>query len=258
MIILKSNDDIARMRRAGAVVAAVFEAVEPLMIPGTVTRDIDRVAHDVIVGAGAIPSFLGYDGQGPTPFPGSTCISIDEEVVHGFPSDRVLEDGMIVSVDVGACLDGFHGDAARTYIVGDVPDRVRELVRVTEEAFWKGLEQARPGNRIGDISAAVQAHAEAHGFSIIRELTGHGVGTELHEDPNVPNYGRRGRGVRLAEGMTLALEPMVAMGSRHITIASNDWTFVMRDGMPASHYENTFVITADGPVVLTMPESPGV
>ncbi|NLA81349.1 MAG: type I methionyl aminopeptidase, partial [Clostridiaceae bacterium] len=155
------------------------------------------------------------------------------------------------SVDVGAYLDGYHGDAARTYIVGQVPDRVRELVRVTEESFWKGFEQAWPGKRLGDISAAVQDHCEAHGFGVIRELTGHGIGTDLHEAPNVPNYGKKGRGIRLVAGMVLALEPMVTLGSREIALADNDWTFVTQDGQVAAHYENTLAITEDGPIILT-------
>jgi methionyl aminopeptidase len=159
---------------------------------------------------------------------------------------------MIVSVDVGAYFEGFHSDAARTYMIGNVPPRVRELVEVTEEAFWKGLEQAKPGNRIGDISSAVQEHCESHGFGVIRVLTGHGVGRELHESPNLPNYGRRGRGLRLQAGMTLALEPMVTLGSHNVVLTSNDWTFVTVDGQPAAHYENTFAITDDGPIVLTM------
>ncbi|HNZ63743.1 MAG TPA: type I methionyl aminopeptidase [Bacillota bacterium] len=252
MIRIKSDDEIARMKGAGAVVAAVFEAVAPLMKPGISTGEINRTAHRVIVDAGATPSFLGY-GPAEAPFPAATCISIDAEVVHGIPSDsRILEDGMIVSVDVGACLDGYHGDAARTYIIGDVPPRVKELVEVTEEAFWKGLEQALPGKRLGDISSAVQEHCEAHGFGIIRVLTGHGVGAELHESPNLPNYGRRGRGLRLEAGMTLALEPMVTLGSFNVAMTANNWTFETVDGLPASHYENTFVITDDKPVVLTM------
>lgn len=252
MIRLKSKEAIDLMRRPGAVVAAVFEAIEPFMKEGVTTYEIDRIAHKVILEAGAIPSFLGYDGQGPTPFPASTCISIDEEVVHGFPDrNRVLKEGMIVSVDVGAYLDGYHGDAARTYIIGRVPDRVRQLVKVTEEAFWKGFEQARPGNRLGDISAAVQAHCEAQGFGVIRELTGHGIGHDLHEAPNLPNYGRKGRGIRLMAGMTLALEPMVTLGEKEIALADNQWTFVTRDGQPAAHYENTFAITEEGPVILT-------
>jgi methionyl aminopeptidase len=253
MITIKTPEAIDLMRQAGAVVASVFDAIRPMMKEGVTTDVIDHIAHEVILEAGAIPSFLGYDGQGPTPFPAATCISIDEEVVHGFPSaERVLRDGMIVSVDVGAYLNGYHGDAARTFIIGQVPDRIRELVEVTEQAFWKGIEQAVPGNRLGDISAAIQDHCESHGFGVIRELSGHGIGTELHESPNVPNYGRKGRGIRLVAGMTLAVEPMVTLGSREVIIADNDWTFETRDGLPASHYENTFAITEDGPVVLTM------
>ncbi len=253
MIRLKSKEAISQMRQAGAVVAAVFDAIAPMMQEGVTTEEIDRTAHQVILAAGAVPSFLGYDGQGPTPFPAATCISIDDEVVHGFPSgDRLLRDGMIVSVDVGACLNGYHGDAARTYLIGRVPDRVRELVQVTEEAFWLGFEQAVPGNRLGDISAAVQGHCESHGFGVIRDLTGHGIGTDLHEAPNLPNYGSRGRGIRLLEGMTLALEPMVTLGSPQVYIGGNDWTFLTRDGQPAAHYENTFAITREGPMVLTM------
>lgn len=253
MIRIKSKEAIDRMRLSGAVVAAVFDAVAPLMRPGVTTEEIDRKAHQVILDAGAIPSFLGYDGQGPTPFPAATCISIDDEVVHGFPSpDRVLEDGMIVSLDVGAYLGGYHGDAARTYLIGQVPDRIRQLVQVTEEAFWKGLEEAVPGKRLGDISAAVQAHCEAHGFGVIRDLTGHGIGSDLHEPPNLPNVGVRGRGIRLMAGMTLALEPMVTLGSPGVYIGDNDWTFLTRDGQVAAHYENTFAITESGPQVLTL------
>lgn len=251
MIRLKTREEIERMKRAGHIVASVFEAIEPMMVPGVPTLEIDRIAHEVIVNAGAIPSFLGYDGQGPTPFPGSTCISIDDEVVHGFPSERVIEEGMIISVDVGAYIDGYHGDAARTFIIGDVPDRVRELVEVTREAFYKGLEQARPGNRLGDISHAVQSHCESHGFGVIRELTGHGVGTELHEPPNLLNYGRPGRGIRLAAGMVMALEPMITLGRPEIVIGDNEWTFLTADGSPAAHHENTFAITEDGPIILT-------
>ena len=253
MIRLKSKEAIERMRRSGAVLAAVFDAIQPLMREGITTEEIDRTAHQVILDAGAIPSFLGYGGQGPTPFPAATCISIGHEVVHGFPSaDRILKEGMIVSVDVGALLDGYHGDAARTYLIGEVPKEVRELVQVTEEAFWRGVEQAFPGKRLGDISAAVQAHCESHGFGVVRDLTGHGLGTELHEAPNLPNFGQAGRGIRLLEGMTLALEPMVTLGSPDVFVGENDWTFFTRDGKPAAHYENTFAITAEGPEILTM------
>ncbi|HHU03572.1 MAG: type I methionyl aminopeptidase [Saccharofermentanales bacterium] len=251
MIRLKSPEEIDRMRRAGAVVAAVFEKIAPLMLPGVTTYEIDRVAHEEIERHGAIPSFLDYPGEF-SPFPAATCISIDSEVVHGIPSqERFLEDGMIVSVDVGAYLDEMHGDAARTYLIGEVDPEIRKLVEETEKSFWKGFEQAKIGNRIGDISHAVEAHVKPFGFGVIEVLTGHGVGYDLHEDPSLPNFGRKGRGVRLAAGMTLALEPMITLGSPRVQLEQDGWTFVTRDGKPASHYENTFAITEQGPIILT-------
>lgn len=251
MIRLKSPEEIDRMRRAGAVVAAVFEKIAPLMLPGVTTYEIDRVAHEEIERHGAIPSFLDYPGEF-SPFPAATCISIDSEVVHGIPSqERFLEDGMIVSVDVGAYLDEMHGDAARTYLIGEVDPEIRKLVEETEKSFWKGFEQAKIGNRIGDISHAVEAHVKPFGFGVIEVLTGHGVGYDLHEDPCLPNFGRKGRGVRLAAGMTLALEPMITLGSPRVQLEQDGWTFVTRDGKPASHYENTFAITEQGPIILT-------
>lgn len=251
MIRLKSPEEIDRMRRAGAVVAAVFEKIAPLMLPGVTTYEIDCVAHEEIERHGAIPSFLDYPGEF-SPFPAATCISIDSEVVHGIPSqERFLEDGMIVSVDVGAYLDEMHGDAARTYLIGEVDPEIRKLVEETEKSFWKGFEQAKIGNRIGDISHAVEAHVKPFGFGVIEVLTGHGVGYDLHEDPSLPNFGRKGRGVRLAAGMTLALEPMITLGSPRVQLEQDGWTFVTRDGKPASHYENTFAITEQGPIILT-------
>jgi methionyl aminopeptidase len=251
MIRLKSPEEIDRMRRAGAVVAAVFDEIAPLMQAGVSTYEIDHLAHEVIKRHGAIPSFLGFPGEF-SPFPAATCISIDSQVVHGIPSrDRILEDGMIVSVDVGAILDDMHGDAARTYLVGEVDPEVRKLVEETENSFWKGFEQATIGNRIGDISHAVETHVKAFGYGVIEVLTGHGVGYDMHEDPSVPNFGRKGRGIRLAEGMTLALEPMITLGSPRVQLERDGWTFVTRDGKPASHYENTFAITKQGPIVLT-------
>ena len=251
MIRLKSPEEIDRMRRAGAVVAAVFEKIAPLMLPGVTTYEIDRVAHEEIERHGAIPSFLDYPGEF-SPFPAATCISIDSEVVHGIPSqERFLEDGMIVSVDVGAYLDEMHGDAARTYLIGEVDPEIRKLVEETEKSFWKGFEQAKIGNRIGDISHAVEAHVKPFGFGVIEVLTGHGVGYDLHEDPSLPNFGRKGRGVRLAAGMTLALEPMITLGSPRVQLEQDGWTFVTRDGKPASHYEYTFAITEQGPIILT-------
>lgn len=233
MIRLKSPEEIDRMRRAGAVVAAVFEKIAPLMLPGVTTYEIDRVAHEEIERHGAIPSFLDYPGEF-SPFPAATCISIDSEVVHGIPSqERFLEDGMIVSVDVGAYLDEMHGDAARTYLIGEVDPEIRKLVEETEKSFWKGFEQAKIGNRIGDISHAVEAHVKPFGFGVIEVLTGHGVGYDLHEDPSLPNFDRKGRGVRLAAGMTLALEPMITLGSPRVQLEQDGWTFVTRDGKPA-------------------------
>ncbi len=253
MILLKSEQEIEKIRGSNQVVATVLQEMETFIRAGITTLDIDRRAEEIIRAAGASPSFLGY---GHPPFPASVCVSLNEAVVHGIPvADRIIRDGDIVSVDCGAALDGWHGDAARTYIVGEVPERVEELVRVTEECFWKGFDCAKVGNRVGDIGSAIQKHAEAHGFSVIRELTGHGIGRELHEDPNVPNYGRAGHGVRLAEGMVLAIEPMIAMGKRKITLLDDNWTFVMADGQPASHYENTIAITADGPKALSLYES---
>ncbi|NMA18446.1 MAG: type I methionyl aminopeptidase [Clostridiaceae bacterium] len=253
MIRLKSKADIEKMRASGAILVRVFEAVAPMMRPGISTATIDRIAHELIVEAGATPSCLGYESGGPTPFPTATCISVNDEIVHGFPSEtEILEEGMIVSLDVCACLDGFHTDAARTYTIGEVDPRARELVEVTEQAFFEGLKEVRLGKRLGDVGAAVQTWCEAHGFGVVRELTGHGVGYELHEDPDVPNYGRRGRGLRIRPGMTFALEPMVTLGSRHISVAKNGWTIMTADGLPAAHYENTLAITEDGVEILTL------
>lgn len=249
-IILKSEDEIKLMYRAGQIVADVFTAVKPLMREGVSTLEIDREVNRVITGQGARPCFLNY---GEPPFPGSACVSINEEVVHGIPSaERILRKGDIVSVDVGAELNGYNGDACRTFVVGETAPEIQKLVDVTEESFWKGLEQAYIGKRIGDISHAVQAHCEAHGFGVIRELTGHGIGRDLHEEPNLLNYGRPGRGPRLEVGMCLCLEPMITLGDYDIAILDDEWTIVTSDGLAASHYENTFAITADGPKCLTL------
>jgi methionyl aminopeptidase len=223
--------------------------IEEYIKPGLSTWDLDQAAEKLIRKSGAVPSFKGY---GNPPFPGSVCASIDHEVVHGIPSkNRIIEEGMLVSIDVGAYIDGFHGDAARTFAVGQVSQDKLDLLRVTEECFWKGLELARPGNRLGDLSAAVQKHAEDHGYGVVRELTGHGIGRDLHEDPDLPNYGRAGHGVRLEAGMVLAMEPMINLGTRRIALEADGWTIVTADGKPSSHYENTFAITEDGPLILT-------
>lgn len=254
MIILKTSEEIEHIRKACLITASVFEAVKPWIRPGVSTGQLNRVVDDTIRSQGATPSFLGY---GEPPFPGAACISINEEVVHGIPSDKViLQDGDIVSVDVGSYLNGYHSDACRTFLCGNVSEEVKDLVKVTEESFWKAMEFAYPGKRLGDMSHAVQSHCEAHGYGIIRELSGHGIGQDLHEDPEILNYGKPGKGIRLESGMVLCLEPMVTLGSRQIMLTEDEWTIVTRDVKPASHYENTFVVTDDGPEILTCPERP--
>jgi methionyl aminopeptidase len=249
MIKIKTTEDVRKMQKAGSIVADVLSMIEEYIKPGLSTWDLDQAAEKLIRKSGAVPSFKGY---GNPPFPGSVCASIDHEVVHGIPSkNRIIEEGMLVSIDVGAYIDGFHGDAARTFAVGQVSQDKLDLLRVTEECFWKGLELARPGNRLGDLSAAVQKHAEDHGYGVVRELTGHGIGRDLHEDPDLPNYGRAGHGVRLEAGMVLAMEPMINLGTRRIALEADGWTIVTADGKPSSHYENTFAITEDGPLILT-------
>jgi len=249
MVRLKTIEELARIRNAGRIVAQVLEAMAQMVRPGISTLDLDREAEAIIRKAGAVPSFKGY---GEPPFPASICASIDAEVVHGIPlATRILQPGEIISVDVGAYFEGFHADAARTFAVGDISADKAELVRFTEAAFWAGFEKAVIGNRLGDVSAAVQRIAESHGYGVVRELTGHGVGRRLHEDPDLPNFGHAGRGMRLEEGLVLAMEPMITLGSRHIAILEDGWTIVTSDRKPAAHYENTFAVTAEGPVILT-------
>lgn len=249
MVQLKNSDEIGKIAAAGKIVAKVLAEMEQIIAPGISTLDLDSKARKIIENAGAIPSFLGY---GTPPFPASICASIDNEIVHGIPrSDRILEEGSIISIDVGALLNGFHADAARTFKVGKVGDQAAELIEVTEKCFWQAFSLAVQGNRTGDLSHAVQACAENRGYGVVRELTGHGVGRRLHEEPDLPNYGRPGHGYRLEPGMVLAMEPMINLGSRHVMMLDDGWTIVTRDGKPSAHYENTFAITADGPVVLT-------
>lgn len=249
MLRLKTSDEIKLMRNAGRVVAEVLAMVEEMIRPGLTTLEIDQAAEELIRSFGAIPSFKGY---GSPPFPGSVCVSIDAEVVHGIPSSsRIIQEGMIVSVDVGALLEGYHGDAARTFAVGNVDPAVSKLMEITQECFWKAFELAQPGARLGDLSAAIQKHAESHGYGVVRELTGHGIGRNLHEDPDLPNYGKAGHGIRLEPGIVIAMEPMINLGSRRIAMNPDGWTIVTADGKPSSHYENTFAVTADGPVILT-------
>ncbi len=247
MIIKKSPTELDRMREAGRVVATVLDTVREQIRPGVKTRALDTLVEHVIRDAGCVPSFKGYRG-----FPASACISLNEEIVHGIPGPRKLREGDLVKIDVGAIYEGYHGDSAWTFYVGEVvPPQIEQLMRVTEDSLWAGIREARAGNRVGDISHAVQKVVEAEGFSVVREYVGHGVGAQLHEDLQVPNYGPAGRGPVLEEGMTIALEPMVNVGDWHTEVLADDWTVVTADRSLSAHYEHTIAITAGEPEVLT-------
>ena len=249
MISLKSPREIECMRRAGRLTAQARALAGSLVRPGVTTHEIDTAVRKFIESHGAKPSFLGYGG-----FKGSACISINEEVIHGIPGPRKLKEGDIVSVDVGAYLDGFHGDCAATFPCGEVSDEAMELIRVTEQSFWEGIKLARAGNRVFDISHAVQQYVESHGCSVVRDFVGHGVGTRLHEAPEVPNFGPAGHGPRLQPGMTIAVEPMVCAGDWRVKVLKDGWTTVSADGSLTAHYENTILITDGEPEVLTWAE----
>jgi methionyl aminopeptidase len=251
-VTLKSPEEIARMRRAGAVVAEVLALVESELRPGVSTAHLDALAEAHIRRSGAVPSFKGYPGINPRrPFPGSICISIDDEIVHGIPGDRVLREGQVVSIDAGAIVDGWHGDAARTFFLGTPPAPVRGLIEATRLAMMAGIAAAVPGGRIEDISAAVEDVAAAAGYGVVRQFVGHGIGRAMHEEPQVPNYrvGRGGR--RLEAGLCLAIEPMFTLGSHDTRILDDDWTVVTRDGSIAAHFEHSIAITERGPEILT-------
>ena len=248
MITLKSAHEIDLMRRAGKITAAARALAGEMVRPGVTTREIDSAVEHFIRQQGAVPSFLNYNG-----FPASACISINDEVIHGIPGDRVLQDGDIVSVDVGAYVDGFHGDCAATFACGTISPEAQRLIDVTRQSFFEGIRFAKEGYRLYDISAAIQEYVESNGFSIVREFVGHGIGAHLHEDPAVPNYGRKGRGPRLLRGMTLAIEPMVNAGKADIWQLSDGWTVKTQDGKYAAHYENTILITDGEPEILTAP-----
>ena len=249
MISLKSPREIECMRRAGRLTAQARALAGSLVRPGVTTHEIDTAVRKFIESHGAKPSFLGYGG-----FKGSACISINEEVIHGIPGPRKLKEGDIVSVDVGAYLDGFHGDCAATFPCGEVSDEALELIRVTEQSFWEGIKLARAGNRVFDISHAVQQYVESHGCSVVRDFVGHGVGAKLHEAPEVPNFGPAGHGPRLQPGMTIAVEPMVCAGDWRVKVLKDGWTTVSADGRLTAHYENTILITDGEPEVLTWAE----
>lgn len=249
MISIKSQREIEAMRRAGRITAQARALAGSMVTPGVTTLEIDRAVRRFIESQGAKPSFLGYSG-----FPGSACISVNEEVIHGIPGPRVLKEGDIVSIDVGAFIDGVHGDCAATYPCGQVSDEAKKLIEVTQQSFWEGMKMARPGARVSDISHAVQQYVEANGCSVVRDFVGHGVGTKLHEAPEVPNFGPAGHGPRLMAGMTIAVEPMVNAGDWRVKVLKDGWTTVSLDGSLTAHYENTVLITEDGIEVLTVTE----
>ena len=248
MITIKNSHEIEAMREAGRITSAARALAGELVKPGVSTKAIDRAVHDFIVSHGAKPSFLGLYG-----FPASACISVNETVIHGIPGKRVIKAGDIVSIDVGAHINGYHGDNAATFAAGDVSEEARALMQATEEGMYEGIRAAVAGNRVGDIGAAVQRYVEVRGYSVVRQFVGHGVGTNLHEDPSVPNYGTPGRGPRLLPGMTIAIEPMVNAGTHEVKILGDGWTTVTKDGRLSAHFENTIAITPDGPVILTRP-----
>jgi methionyl aminopeptidase len=252
MVTRKSRSEIERMRQAGRIVGEVLDKIEAALAPGVSTADLDAMAEAHIRAAGATPSFKGYPGINPRrPFPASVCISIDDEIVHGIPGHRTIRDGQIVSVDAGAIVDGWHGDGARTFYVGEPPAEVRQLIDLTRSAMLAGIAAAVPGNHVDDISLAVESVAREAGFGIIRQFVGHGIGTAMHEEPQVPNYrtGRPGR--KLEPGICLAIEPMFTLGGHDTRILPDDWTVVTADGSLAAHFEHSIAITADGPQILT-------
>jgi methionyl aminopeptidase len=256
MITRKSPREIDKMRRAGRVVAEVLALIESELKPGVSTGHLDRLAERHIREAGATPSFKGYlggrrYGKGPHAFPASTCISIDSEVVHGIPGERTIREGSLVSVDVGAILDGWHGDGARTFVVGEVDARARELVDATRLAMMAGIGAAQAGARVGDISAAVEDIGVAHGFGIVRPFVGHGIGTDMHQEPQVPNYRTGSRGAELQPGVCLAIEPMFTLGSGDVYVEGDGWTVNTADGALAAHFEHTIAVTENGPEILT-------
>ncbi len=249
---VKSQRELDKMRKAGEIVARVHQKMAEIIAPGITTLELDRVAEEIIRKAGAIPSFKGVPcAYGGKDFPGSICASINHVVIHGIPDNTVLKEGDIISIDTGAILDGFHGDAARTYPVGKVSEEARNLIYHTEEAFNLGMAQAVEGNRIRDISLTVQQYVESKGYSVVRDFVGHGIGTEMHEEPQIPNYVTREKGVRLSNGMTLAIEPMVNIGTWRVKVLEDRWTVVTLDGKLSAHHENTIAVMPNGPEILT-------
>lgn len=253
MIILKTNEEIEKMYAAGQAVAEILQILAEKAKPGITTANLDAIAEHECHRRGALPVFKNYPNpRGGRPFPGCICASVNEEVVHGIPSSRVLKDGDILSIDFGLILNGYAGDSALTVPIGDVGPEAKKLIQVTEEALMKGIEEARPGNLLGMVSNAVQKHAEQNGFSVVRDFVGHGIGKSMHEDPPVPNYGRKDQGPVLKEGMTIAIEPMLNAGTHRVITGNDEWTVITRDRKLSAHFEHSIAILADGPKILTL------
>ena len=246
MISIKSDREIELLRIAGKITGDTHNYLKQFIKPGITTGELDKLAYDFIISQGCTPSFKGYDG-----FPGTICASVNEEVVHGIPGNRVLEEGDIISIDIGACYKGYHGDSAWTYPVGKISDKCSNLLKWTEESLFEGLSVIKDGARIGDIGCAVSKCAKRHNLGVVKELVGHGVGTDVHEDPDVPNYGFAGTGIELKEGMVIAVEPMLNLGTPKIYILDDDWTIITADGKPSAHFEHTVLVTKDGYEILT-------
>ena len=246
MISIKSEREISLMKKAGNIVYRTHKYLEPYIKPGITTKELDKLAYDFIISQDATPSFLNYQG-----FPASICTSINDEVVHGIPGNRKLKNGDIIGIDIGACYQGYHGDSAWSYAVGSVSREKAYLLEHTKKALYEGLKQVKPGNRIGDISNAIETYANSHNLEVVKELVGHGIGNHVHEKPDVPNFGKKGTGPILKEGMTIAIEPMLNLGTREIYLLEDDWTIITQDGSPSAHFEHTVVVTKDGYQILT-------
>ena len=246
MISIKSEREIKLMREAGILNYKTHEEIKKHLKAGITTKELDKIAYNFIISHNAVPSFLNYEG-----YPASICVSINDEVVHGIPGKRVIHEGDVVSIDIGVAIHGYHSDAARTYIIGEAPLEVKDLVLNTEKALMEGISKVREGAKIGDISSAIEEYAHKHGLSVVEELVGHGVGTSIHEDPDVPNYGKAGTGVTLKAGMVIAIEPMLNLGDKEIYMLDDDWTICTDDGLPSAHFEHTVAVTKDGCKILT-------
>lgn len=250
MIVLKTNREIEKMKEAGRIASKALKLAGKAVEPGISTLEIDSIVKKYIESEGAIPSFLNYGG-----FPASACISVNNVVIHGIPKkESIIKNGDIVSIDVGALFEGFHGDNAATFACGEISKEAKNLIETTKESLYEGIKNAKVGNRIGDISNAIQRYVEARSYSVVRDFVGHGVGAKLHEDPSVPNYGIKGRGARLLSGMTIAIEPMINEGTHEVEILDDEWTTVTTDGKLSAHFEHTIAITLDGPIILTQSE----